>query len=373
MERISTLLKGNILRPLILIKAYYQLSLITIGVFHGFQNVLTVVLVVLIVVAGVVGYFAGSSAAVPRSVTVTSTVAPSVITTTVTKTEKVTITETVTPKPTPTVTPPPTPPPYWPKILTIYSAAPGGTFYVLASAVASLIKENLKVDVKNVPGASAANVLAISKGDANLGIAYVYLGAALQNPELARLIWKEEIPEYDKVRLVVGSLYPAYDYIFKRRDFPASTTEELFRIAKERPVSIGVDASIIAFEGVTLMVLAQKYGISLKDLRISVGPATDLYQYLLEGRIDVVFDASGLKFAAAELLETKSELVGIIEYTKEDLEYLKKTLGVGSAIVPAGNFKFQDRDWEVPNRLCSHTCSKRSSRGSHIYDNKAYL
>ncbi|MEM4556778.1 MAG: TAXI family TRAP transporter solute-binding subunit, partial [Sulfolobales archaeon] len=128
------------------------------------QKSLIGVLVVLIIIAGVGGYFAGS-AAVPPPKTITSVVTQ-------------TVTVTVTATPTPTVTPiPPSPPPHWPKEIIIRVGGIGGAWYPIGAGLGDLITKNLKVRATVQPGGSGPNILATSKDEADIVMAYAWQSA----------------------------------------------------------------------------------------------------------------------------------------------------------------------------------------------------
>jgi len=327
------------------------------------SSALIAVLVVLIVVAGVVGYFAGSSAAVPRTITVTSTVAPSVVTTTVTKTEKVTITETVTIKPTPTVTPPPpTPPPYWPKEVIIKVGGIGGAWYPIGAGLGDLISKNLKVAATVQPGGSGPNILAISKNEADIGMAYAWQSAVAKDPTLAKDYWGEVI-NFTNVKLLAGGLYTQYFHAVKLKGFPASNFKELAAMVKAgQRVAIGTNIRGTAEEFTTRTLLA-RYGVTYDDIRkaggtVFLGSHTDIVQMMREGKIQVYIAFGGIGYSAMVEADTTMELEPFY-LTDEDFEYMTKTFGFKKAYIPKGSYRWVKEDYpslvDYPVFLCRAT------------------
>jgi len=321
------------------------------------SSTLVVVLVVLIVVAGVVGYFAGSAAAVPKTVTITSTVAPSVVTTTVTKTEKVVITETVTITPTPTVTPPPpTPPPYWPKELVFRTYSVGSPGYVLGGAISSLVEKELGIKISIQPGASAANLLAISKGEVEMAYTHAAWIPFAKDPAKAVLIWGQEV-DLSNVMYVLGPTEKYKVLITKRPDFPVNSIKELADyIKKGNSVRLAVGGPAASLEDFLFRWLLEHYGVTEDVIRRSGGSLVvpgeaKAVEAMIEGKVDLIFDVTAVPSSNYIQLDTRMPEVKIISLTDEDLDFILNTLGFKGALVidnlPKGTYSFITEDYRT--------------------------
>jgi len=328
------------------------------------QNALLGVLVVLIIVAGVVGYFAGSAVAPPKVVTSTVTVAPSVITTTVTLTTTTTITVTptaiLTPTPTRTITPPPsTPPPYWPKEIVIKVGGIGGAWYPIGAGLGDLISKQLKVQATVQPGGSGPNILATSKDEADIVMAYAWQSAVAKDPTAAKDYWGEVI-NFSNVKLLAGGLYSQYFHAVKRPGFPASNFNELADMVKRgMRVAIGTNIRGTAEEYTTRVLLA-RYGVTYDDIRkaggtVFLGSHTDIVQMMREGKIDVYIAFGGIGYSAMVEADTTMNLEPFY-LTKEDIDYMTSKYGFKLAYIPKGSYRWVKEDYpslvDYPVFLC---------------------
>jgi len=317
------------------------------------------VLVILIVVAGVVGYFAGSAAAVPRTVTITETVAPSVVTTTVTKTEKVTITETITitPTPTPTVTPPPTtPPPHWPKEIVFRTYSVGSPGYVLGGAISSLVEKELGIKISVQPGASAANLLAISRGEVEMAYTHAAWIPFAKDPAKAVPIWGQEI-DLSNVKFMLGPTERYKVLITKRPDFPVNSIKELADYIKGgKAARLAVGGPAASLEDFLFRWLLEHYGVTEDVIRRAGGSLVvpgeaKAVESMIEGKLDLIFDVTAVPSSNYIMLDTRMPDVKTIPLTDEDIDFILNTLGFKGALVvdylPKGTYGFITEDYRT--------------------------
>ncbi len=324
-------------------------------------TILLGVLVVLIIVAGVVGYFAGSAVVPPKVVTSTVTVAPSVVTTTVTSTTTTTITATptaiLTPTPTRTVTPPPpTPPPYWPKEVVFRTYSVGTPGYVLGGAIASFIEKELGVKISVQPGASAANLLAIAKGEVEMAFTHAAWIPFAKDPAKATKIWGEEV-DLSKVKYVLGPTERYMVLITKRPDFPINSIKELAdHIKKGNSVRLAVGGPTASLEDFLFRWLLEHYGVTEEVIRRSGGSLlvpgeVKAVEALIEGKVDLIFDVTAVPSSSYMQLEARMPDVKVIELTDEDIDFILNTLGFKGALVmdklPKETYKFLTNDYRT--------------------------
>jgi len=310
------------------------------------QKSLIGILVVLIIIAGVGGYFAGS-VAVPPPRTVTSVVTQ-------------TVTVTVTATPTPTVTPiPPSPPPHWPKEIIIRVGGIGGAWYPIGAGLGDLITKNLKVRATVQPGGSGPNILATSKNEADIVMAYAWQSAVARDEKAAKEYWGEPI-NFSNVKLLAGGLYTQYFHAVKVKGFPASTFKELADMVKAgQRVSIGTNIRGTA-EEFTLRTLLAKYGVTYDDIRkaggtVFLGPHTDIVQMMREGKIQVYVAFGGIGYSAMVEADTTMELEPFI-LTDDDFKFMMENYGFKKSVIPKGSYRWVKEDYpslvDYPVFLC---------------------
>jgi len=310
---------------------------------------ITAILVIVVIISAFVGYFAGSAAAVPRTVTITETVAPSVVTTTVTKTEKVTITETVTVTPTPTSTPPPKfPLPHWPKEVIIRASGAAGSWTILMMAVANVLERELGVRFRIEFGGSLVNVIAVAKGDADIGITWSLWIPTLSDPELSKLFAKEVLDLSD-VRLLVADICEfGFLWLVARPDFPANTSEEVFTMLKEgKPVRVGVGGSKGAIEDAMFSIIFPRYYGYDPAKYIAVFGDTPSVQALIEGKADVIFDQATPGIAAYHQLAMALPNAKLIKLSEKDVNLLMESMRYSfeKCVLPVGLYDFVKEEY----------------------------
>ncbi|MCX8185887.1 MAG: TAXI family TRAP transporter solute-binding subunit [Sulfolobales archaeon] len=345
------------------------------------QKSLVGVLVVLVIVAGVGGYFAGSSAVPPpRTVTsvvtqtVTTTVAAATVTRTVTTTlpaqtvtstvtlpqQTITITVTRTPTPTPTVTPiPPSPPPYWPKEIIIRVGGIGGAWYPIGAGLGDLISKHLKVQSTVQPGGSGPNILALSKNEADIGMAYAWQSAVAKDERAAREYWGEPI-NFSNVKLLAGGLYSQVYQAVKLKGFPANNFKELADMVKAgQRVAIGTNIRGTA-EEYTVRTLLARYGVTYDDIRraggtVFLGAHTDVVQMMREGKIQVYVAFGGVPYSAMVEADTTMELEPFT-LTEEEFKFMTESFGFKRTVIPKGSYRWVKVDYptitDYPVFLC---------------------
>ncbi|MEM0453282.1 MAG: TAXI family TRAP transporter solute-binding subunit [Sulfolobales archaeon] len=343
------------------------------------QKSLIGILVVLVVVAGVGGYFAGSSA-VPPPKTITSVVTQTVTTTVAAATQTITstvtqpaqtitatvtlppqtVTVTVTPTPTPTVTPiPSTPPAYWPKEIIIKVGGIGGAWYPIGAGLGDLISKHLKVQSTVQPGGSGPNILAVSKNEADIVMAYAWQSAVAKNEQAAKEYWGEPI-NFSNIKLLAGGLYSQVYQAVKVKGFPANSFKELADMVKAgQRVAIGTNIRGTA-EEFTVRTLLSRYGVTYDDIRrvggtVFLGAHTDIVQMMREGKIQVYVAFGGVPYSAMVEADTTMELEPFT-LTEDEFKYMTENFGFKKTTIPKGSYKWVKEDYptltDYPVFLC---------------------
>ncbi|MEM2058987.1 MAG: hypothetical protein QXO76_12175, partial [Thermoproteota archaeon] len=117
--------------------------------------------------------------------------------------------------------------PHWPKELIIRAASVGTPSYVYMSMIAELIEKNLGIKTTVQPGGAVANLVAATKGEADLVYINEFFIPLYAEPALREKIGLEAV-DLSKVALVAGGVERNYCAMTATDErIPADTFAEL--------------------------------------------------------------------------------------------------------------------------------------------------
>ena len=218
------------------------------------------------------------------------------------------------------------------QFVTIGTAAPGGTFYVLGIGMADVINKALKdANFKATAittGGALENVRLLGGRKLQVGLSNIrthskgYLG---ERP------FKKEYKDLRK-GINIGNYMLHFLTIEKTG---IKTIQDL----KGKTISLGTSGSIVQSMGKYLLKL---HGVDPGEVKIKfIGPA-EAVDALTDGIIDAFAQLSVIPSPAAKALEAREKMV-IIACDRERLNEAQKTEKFLSATFPAGSYKNQEK------------------------------
>jgi len=233
-------------------------------------------------------------------------------------------------KPAPAPAPAPAP---QPAVLNFYSGAPGGSWYPLAVAIGDVWQKNIPdLTITHSPGGGVANVIAVDKGDGDIGITTsVSVGdGLLGNPPFEKTMPNQR---------TLAGLYPSFLTIAVWKDSGIEKLEDL----KGKRLSPGIKG--YTSEALTKAVLAA-VGLSYDDLKkVEFVADEDAANLMKDGHLDAMTDMSASVKDPSMVELSISREIRILEVPANVLSALQaKSPGLFSAVVPKGSYNGVDAD-----------------------------
>ncbi|MDL2263857.1 TAXI family TRAP transporter solute-binding subunit [Synergistaceae bacterium OttesenSCG-928-I11] len=217
------------------------------------------------------------------------------------------------------------------------TAASTNTYYLVGAAVASLINKYIDGVECNVEVTSGVqeNLTLVMKGEAQLGMAD---SDVLQKAYKGEREFKGK--DYSRIRVLMSG-HSTYHYFYT----PESSQYKSLRDVKGARISLGVrGAAAYPY----LEKLLENLGIDVyKDAKHFYMTNGEQVAAMVDGKLDVGRCGSGVP--AAPMIEvTNSIPVRFLEITEEDVQELNKSFPLlVPAVVPAGTYKGQDKDYHT--------------------------
>lgn len=236
-----------------------------------------------------------------------------------------------------------------PKRVSIGAAPPGGTFYMAASALSTVIGTRFPgVDVSvQVTGGSKHNVQLIEDGQIEFGLTSSDVAY-----EALHGIGQFEGHPHTKVR----ALMPAYTSPFLMvtlKKKPIYSVRDL----KGKVFDLGPKGSAVNIFGLRVL---DALGMS-KEVRVTNLSATDATRALAEGRIDALI--LGHPASAVQELAL-SHPVRVISLNEEDMKlFTKKYPQYPILTLPKQSYAGQDEDVQLPGASLFYICHKDLPEG----------
>nr|TXF85637.1 TAXI family TRAP transporter solute-binding subunit [Alkalicoccus halolimnae] len=180
-----------------------------------------------------------------------------------------------------------------PENINLGSASQGGTYYVYAGGVATMIDQNLDVPVNvEVTGGPVHNMQLVQSGDLNLGFAT--LGPAYEG-YTGTGDWAEE--PLDDVRIA----FPMYTTPFKWWALEDSGIESMEDIEGQR-VGVGPSGGT---SGTYYPIIHESLELNTEDVQTG---ANDMASQMLDGQLDVIAFAAGTPISILTEIETQRDV-----------------------------------------------------------------
>lgn len=216
--------------------------------------------------------------------------------------------------------------------LRLVTGPQGGTWYPLGGAMKSILETSMDgVSVQVLPGGGIANVLAVDKGQAQIGFANSVSTVDGINGEP---------PFQERVTHVcnVATLYPQYFQAVSRAGSGINGPADL------RGKVLSTQAKGNTGESITLHML-RAYGMSYDDLaRVNYGSYTDSVTLMKDGNADVF--TLGTAIPASAIMDLASARdVSLIPIPDDGLARMQGiNAGYQRIVIPAGTYPKQETD-----------------------------
>lgn len=213
-----------------------------------------------------------------------------------------------------------------PQFLSILTGGTGGTYYPLGGAFASIISDELGIDVNSEStGASAENMTTLKAGDGE--IAFTQTDIASYAKEGKAMFEGNAVENV----MAIGTLYPETIQIVTTAKSGITSVEDL----KGKKVSIGAPGSGTALNAEQIL---EVHGMTLDDIQkqdLSFDESTSGIQ---DGAIDAAFVTAGTPTGAVEGLSATEEVV-IVPISQDKIdELIEKYPYYIQDEVPAGTY-----------------------------------
>lgn len=215
------------------------------------------------------------------------------------------------------------------QFVTIGTAAPGGTFYVLGIGMADVINKNLEnfEATANTTGGTLESLRLLGKGSIQLALANIrshsaaYLGnKPFKNP-------------YENIRKGFY-LHTSIFHVVTNKKTNIKTIHDL----KGQTVSLGTSGSIVETIGKYLFTL---HGLDMADIKIRHIPPGESVDALSDGTIDAFCLFSAIPSSAVNALGSQEDVV-IVACDEDKLIEAQNTQRFLKYEVPANTYKGQD-------------------------------
>jgi uncharacterized protein len=239
--------------------------------------------------------------------------------------------------------------------LRLVTGPQGGTWYPLGGALKSILEARIEgVSVQVLPGGGIANVLAVDKGQAQIGFANSVSTVDAINGEP---------PFQAKARHVcnVATLYAQYFQAVSLAGSGISGPADL------RGRVLSTQARGNTGESITAHLL-RAYGMSYGDLaRVSYGSYTDSVTMMKDGNADVF--TLGTAIPASAIMDLASARdVSLIPIPDDGLARMQAiNAGYRRTIIPAGTYPKQDRDVQTIG-YATHVIARCDVDEKLVYD-----
>jgi len=217
------------------------------------------------------------------------------------------------------------------KFVTIGTAAPGGTFYVLGVGMADVINKNVKgfKATAITTGGAMENLRLLGDGKINVGLSNI------RSHSQAYLGLKPFTKAYEEIRkgFFIGT------YVYHIATTPKTGIKTVYDL-KGKTVSLGTSGSIAYAVGSYVL---KVHGIDISDVKVKyIGPS-EAVDALRDGIIDAFTQYSALPSPAVNALAARGDVVLVVADRKKLDEAQAKERYL-SFTVPARTYKGQDQD-----------------------------
>lgn len=217
------------------------------------------------------------------------------------------------------------------QFVTIGTAAPGGTFYILGVGMADVVNKNLK-DFKATAittGGALENLRLLGTGKINVGLSNIrshskaYLG---QKP-------------FDKSFKDIRKGFFIGTYIYHVATKEKTGIKTIYDL-KGKTISLGTSGSIAYAVGKYLL---QLHGIDIKEVKVRYINPSEAVDALIDGIIDAFTQYSALPSPAINALTAREKVV-LVAADRKKLDEAQRRERYSSFTVPARTYKGQDQD-----------------------------
>ncbi|MBI1396590.1 MAG: TAXI family TRAP transporter solute-binding subunit [Betaproteobacteria bacterium] len=213
----------------------------------------------------------------------------------------------------------------------LVSGPQGGSWYPLAGALKSIIEAHMKgVSVQVMPGGGIANVLAVERGQAQIGFANSVSTVDALNAQP---------PFREKATHVcnVATLYPQYFQIITLRSSGLTDPSQF----KGRSLAIQKRGN--TGEAITAHLL-EAFGMSYRDMgRVNYGSYTDSVTLMKDGNADIFTVGTSIPSGAVMDLASARD-INVVSIPQDGIERMRElNPGYRPVVIPAGTYPKQDR------------------------------
>jgi len=219
--------------------------------------------------------------------------------------------------------------------LTFTSGGVGGEWYVMSAGVADMIKEKAPwIEMTVLPGGGTLNNVRVGTGEVESGWGLnPFVVASLKGEDP----YKEKYPD---LRVLGGSFGDTYCQFMVAEDTGITSIDEL--VKKKYPMKIGVGRAGVSGEWAFRKFMEKYYKVSYADIKAWGGTvaltgypeiATNLKDRHLDfGYINIAPPAAVIQEAAL------GRKLTLLPFTKEQLEFMKKEMGLSSGVIKKGAY-----------------------------------
>jgi TRAP transporter TAXI family solute receptor len=239
--------------------------------------------------------------------------------------------------------------------LRLVTGPQGGTWYPLGGALKTILERNIEgVSVQVLPGGGIANVLAVEKGQAQIGFANSVSTVDAINGEP---------PFQEKAQHVcnVATLYPQYFQAVSLAGAGINGPADLRGKVLSTQVRGNTGESVTAH-------LLRAYGMSYSDLaRVNYGSYTDSVTLMKDGNADVF--TLGTAIPASAIMDLASARdVSLIPIPDDGLAQMRAiNAGYQRTIIPAGTYPKQETDVQTIG-YATHVIARCDLDEKLVYD-----
>ena len=223
--------------------------------------------------------------------------------------------------------------PYWPDLLTIATASPGGTYYVYGEGLAKILTRALDLPVTMRPtDGPAENIALLETGEAKM--VFVTSGIALQAWN-ATGVWAGKTPARS-----MRVMFPMYDTPFQLLVFQESNIRSVADMAGKR-IGIGPRG------GTSAAYFPEIFGTLKVAATFVFGEWSELAAQMNARTIDVLAVGAGVPFPSFIELEAKNR-VRYVTLSPENIAVLRLAMPeLTPSRVPAGTYPSLLRDYQT--------------------------
>jgi TRAP transporter TAXI family solute receptor len=226
----------------------------------------------------------------------------------------------------------------------------GGGWYTMSSGMAKIImEENPGLTIKVVPGGGTANPTKVNSGRSHLGMGLdVFTFAAFNGKGIY------QGKKHEKIRMIGMSFSDNY-LQFIRAKGAKYDMKSFFTEAKNEALAVTKAGSSTEM---TFRYVMSYYGTSYDDLRknrktkINHGNYSEISSQFKDRQVDYAFITLGLP-GAAVIDMSMARKAEVLPITEDIRDHLKSTYGYKLGIIPAGTYKFLQKD--IPTTVMGTT------------------